>query len=121
MSKFKQNCYGVNIKRCCASCQHKAETRLITMRHCKRHDKDVNPIDHCSDWCMSDNLRMAGRGEGEVKRKEYLLFVLNIREQEAIAAERGDSVVEKSVSELRMVFEKQFGTIYEEKLRKCNQ
>ena len=52
-----ENRYGVCVKRCCASCQHKDITRLRRMRWCTKHRKQVKPGDCCRAWQMSEALR----------------------------------------------------------------
>ncbi len=49
---------------------------------------------------------------GRVKRKEYLLFVLDIREAEFLARQRGMRIKQRSTWELRQQFEREHGEIY---------
>ena len=51
-------------------------------------------------------------GPGRVKRKEYLLFVLNVREEEYLARQRGLRVKRRSTWELRQQFEREHGEIF---------
>lgn len=57
MNGIEKNSYGVGVKRCCASCAHKGATRLMTLRRCKKHARNVKPVEVCPDWKMSDLLR----------------------------------------------------------------
>ena len=49
---------------------------------------------------------------GRIKRKEYLLFVLDIREAEYLARQRGLRIKQRSTWELRQEFEREHGEIY---------
>ena len=107
-----RNQYGIRIKKCCASCRHKDATRLMTMRRCMEHDRDVKPGNTCSLWKMADHLKAAGSGLGCIKRKDYLRYVLEVRAEEAERADRGEQVVSKSIGEIRAAFTKEHGTIF---------
>ena len=52
-----QNDYGIKVKRCCASCQFKKLTRLMTQRRCTKHRTNVTPSNVCKDWEMSETLK----------------------------------------------------------------
>ena len=62
---------------------------------------------------MSHTQRMAGFARGSVKCREYLMFVLAVREDEAEALERGEEIEIKTIDELRAEFLKNHGEIYE--------
>jgi len=62
---------------------------------------------------MSYTQRMAGFARGSVKCREYLMFVLAVREDEALAIERGEEVTIKTVNQLRKEFREHHGEIYE--------
>ena len=62
---------------------------------------------------MSHTQRMAGFARGSVKCREYLMFVLAVREDEALAIERGEEIEIKTLDELRAEFLKNHGEIYE--------
>ena len=51
-------------------------------------------------------------GPGRIKRKEYLLFVLEVREEEYLARQRGLRIKQRSTWELRQEFEREHGEIY---------
>ena len=61
-----RNNYGCEIKRCCASCQHKwidyDGTRLCTSMGLKVQHKFK-----CSHWKMAEGLAKAGSGQGVVR------------------------------------------------------
>ena len=62
---------------------------------------------------MSHTQRMAGFARGSVKCREYLMFVLAVREDEAEALERGEEIEIKTIDELRAEFLKNHGEFYE--------
>ena len=68
---------------------------------------------YCPKWRMSHTQRMAGFARGSVKCREYLMFVLAVREDEAEALERGEEIEVKTLDELRAEFLKNHGEIYE--------
>ena len=49
---------------------------------------------------------------GRIKRKEYLLFVLDIREAEFLARQRGLRIRQRSTWELRQEFEREHGSVW---------
>ena len=57
MSEMTENAYGIQVKRCCASCAYKKLTRLMTLRRCTKHRANVKPSNVCKDWVMSETLR----------------------------------------------------------------
>lgn len=50
------------------------------MKHCK----DVGPGDVCGCWAMSRQFEMAGRSQGRVKHREYLMYLVAVREEERL-------------------------------------
>ena len=63
-----RNAYGVKVKRCCASCQHKCIETDGT-RVCAQMMIKVEQRFKCKQWLMSDGLKNAGKGEGVVRLK----------------------------------------------------
>ena len=61
---------------------------------------------------MSKLMELAGSTQGRVKRHEYLMFVLKVREAEITAEEQGQQVEVKTIEEIREVFEQEHGSIY---------
>lgn len=61
-----RNAYGVKVKRCCASCQHKCIEKDGT-RVCAQMMIKVEQKFKCKQWQMSDGVKNAGRGEGVVR------------------------------------------------------
>lgn len=112
MSDYCRNAFGIEVKKCCASCAHKDLTRAVTKRYCTEHEQGVNPCNVCSLWRMSAQLKVAGMTSGRVKRKEYLTYLVSVREEEAIARQNGLTVTAKSIEQIKVGFEKEFGSIY---------
>ena len=56
--------------------------------------------------------KVSGMSRGRVKRKEYLKYLVGVREGEMIARQIGLTIKTKSIEEIRMDFEKEFGSIY---------
>lgn len=110
--KITTNRFGLKVKMCCASCQFKDLTRASSKRWCNRQEKNTKPDYLCSLWQMSQQMRTAGMSKGDVKRKEYLMFVLATHQCEDEARERGEEVMPKSLAEIREEFEAKYGEIY---------
>ena len=114
MSKKKQkvilpythNEQGVLVKRCCASCTHKDLTSMRSKRRCKIRDCDVKSCNVCSLWQMSKQVRVAGQGMGMIKRKEYLMYLMEQRMEEQRQRDDGIKVRERKVETIRKIFEK---------------
>ena len=107
-----KNQYGIEVKACCASCRYKDLTRLMTARFCMQHQKSVKPRECCYEWALSEQLEAAGSAGGKVKRKAYLKFVLEVREEESLADQRGLHIVHKTIDQIRREFEEKNGSIY---------
>ena len=75
---FKRNKRGIRVKRCCASCKRK-EIDNFGNRHCLL---GFESHDTCRHWRMAEALRKCGTPFGVIKRKEYLQYVLGIRDKE---------------------------------------
>ena len=63
-----RNAYGVKVKRCCASCQHKCIEKDGT-RVCAQMMIKVEQKFKCKQWQMSDGLKNAGKSGGVVRLK----------------------------------------------------
>ena len=61
-----RNAYGVKVKRCCASCQHKCIEKDGT-RVCAQMMIKVEQKFKCKQWQMSDGVKNAGKGGGVVR------------------------------------------------------
>jgi len=106
------NAFGIVINKCCASCAFKDLTRAVLQRRCKKTGKSVNTCGYCKQWEMSRQLQMAGRSQGQVKRKEYLMYLVAVREEELQAEQRGLKIKPKCIAEIRAEFERKNGSIY---------
>ena len=109
-----RNSHGVEIRECCASCKHKDLTRLISSRFCLQHHKKVKPRGHCKEWAMSEQMEAAGSGGGKVKKKAYLKYVLQVREDESLAEQLKVQIPHRTLAEIRQDFEAKNGSIYVE-------
>ena len=81
-------------------------------RWCKKRKSKVTAQNYCLRWRMSKQMELAGSTQGRVKRHEYLMFVLEVREAEIKAEEQGQQVEVKTIEEIREVFEQEHGSIY---------
>lgn len=107
-----KNQHGIEVKECCASCRHKDLTRLISSRFCLKRHKSVKPKSHCQQWEMSEQMEAAGSGRGMVKKKAYLKYVLEVREDESLADQLKIQFPHKSISQIRQDFEEKNGSIF---------
>ena len=111
--KVKLNKFRIRVKKCCMSCTFRDLTRSVGKRFCLKQEMDVKRDFLCPKWRMSHTQRMAGFARGMVKCREYLMFVLAVREDEALAIERGEEVEIMTIDELRAEFLENHGEIYE--------
>ena len=107
-----RNQHGIEVKKCCASCKHKDLTRLVLARYCSQHHEKVKPRECCEQWEMSEQMEAAGSGGGKVKKKAYLKYVLDVREDESLADQLGIKFPHKSIGQIRKDFEGKNGSIY---------
>ena len=112
MIGMMKNSHGIEVRECCASCRYKDLTRLINSRFCTEHHKGVKPKHCCERWALSEQLEAAGSGRGKVKRKAYLRYVIVVREEEALAEQRGLKLVRMTIDQIRQEFEKNHGSIF---------
>ena len=56
-AKFTRNAFGIQVKKCCASCAFKV---LTTRRYrgCRRHQRKVLPTMVCRDWMISNVFQL---------------------------------------------------------------
>lgn len=107
-----RNSYGIEVKKCCASCRYKDLTRLMTARFCTEHHKSVKPKDCCKQWALSEQLEAAGSGRGKVKHRAYLRYLMEVREDESLADQLGIQFPHKTIDQIRQEFENKNGTIF---------
>ena len=67
---FTRNPYGIRIKMCCASCEHKVFSRSVTVRYCKEHARKVQSSELCECWKMSFQMKAVGKSLGDVRDKD---------------------------------------------------
>ena len=98
------------IRCCCASCQRK-EVNNVGIRICSLMQIQVSQQMKCPKWAVDKQLRQFAIGMGQVKRREYLVFVLGIRMKEQEAIDNGallpDDVA--TLDSLRKRFEAETG------------
>ncbi len=109
--EFTRNAHGIIVKKCCASCAYKL-CWAYKPRYCTQRKKEVKACGLCSLWEMSKQAQLAGWSQGQVKRKEYLEYLLRECEDWKLATQLGLHVQMKSVEELRVKFEQEYGSIY---------
>jgi len=75
--KFVRNIHGIRIKKCCASCinkQLKGNSSIVD-HVCLAGEGLVKADYLCDAWHMNPNFDAAGKGTGQVKKKEYIDFL----------------------------------------------
>ena len=113
-TEMVENKFHIKVKKCCMSCTFRDLTRSVGKRFCLKQEIDVQRDFYCPKWRMSHTQRMAGFARGSVKCREYLMFVLAVREDEALAIERGEEVEVKTIEALRAEFLEHHGEIFEQ-------
>ena len=68
------------IKKCCASCQYKM-IENDGSRVCQLMQIVVKQQMKCPKWDMAEGLVNTGHSQGVIKRREYLMFVFEVRMQ----------------------------------------
>lgn len=104
-----KNKNGISVNICCGSCCHKYKDDAIRNYLCRQENRESNGGD-CENWRMTRRLRGAHLSEGRIKKKEYLMFLLKIRETEKDKG--GLNPKTKSVEEIRREYEIKYGSIY---------
>lgn len=106
-----RNQHGIEIKMCCASCQHKV-CNHDGSRVCSKMRLKVEQQFCCKEWTLAEeSFSKAGRSGGKVKRREYLMFVFETRMQEQEAIDKGEMTPDEqaTLDSLRRRFEEQTG------------
>lgn len=116
MNEYVKNDYNCTIVKCCASC---ANQNPISdkQRLCLSGEGNVSPHYLCPMWKMRESLKNAGKGDGRIKKKSYLMRVINTISDEQAAYERLPKNMRSqfpwtSITEIRSNFEKEQGTVY---------
>jgi hypothetical protein len=102
---FTRNTHGIVVKKCCASCAYKELSKADVLRYCVRHEKEVSSSGLCSLWEMSKQAQLAGWSQGQVKRKEYLMYLMEMRMEEQRQRDDGIKVRERKTETIRKAFE----------------
>ena len=105
------NRYGIMVKKCCASCQHKCLDDFAR-RECQMIRRRVKAGYVCGDWEMSEQLETLGCEHGHVQRREYQLTLLEVRASEGLAEMKGLTISPKPLEDIRKEFEDQHGSRY---------
>lgn len=103
------NRYGIAVKKCCASCQHKCLTDFAE-RKCALTNRRVKSRQKCNDWELSEGLSSLGCERGRVQRREYQLTLLEVRASEDLARMRGQDIDQKPLEDIRKEFEDEHGS-----------
>lgn len=108
-----RNAHGCKVKRRCASCQNMC-IKSDGTRVCALTMMNVPKTFDCKEWQMSEGLMNAGKSGGKVKRKEYLMFVQDVRSAENDDIQSGKITEQerKSLEEIRQMFTEKYGSIY---------
>ena len=108
-----RNDRGVKVKKCCTSCEYK-DVDKDGNRVCRLMQILRNAKDKCPNWESSQGLRNAGKPYGRVKSKQYLRYVLSMREQESLAIQEGrlQENDRASLEDIREKYREQYGSIF---------
>ena len=109
---FTKNTHGIVVKKCCASCAYRDLSKADVLRFCTQHKKGVKASGLCCLWEMSKQAQLAGWSQGQVKRKEYLMYLVTACEDRKLATQLGLHIEAKSNEEMRAKFEQEQGSIY---------
>ena len=101
------NRYGITVKKCCASCQHKCLDDFAN-RKCELTGHKVRGKYKCDDWQMCEQLELMGCERGKVQRRAYQLSMIEVRTSELNAKVR--DVEPASVESIRRDFEVKHGS-----------
>ncbi len=107
-----RNKHGIRMARCCMTCAYKVITEQNKLRFCMLDQLTHRRCHMCHDWQMSRSMEGAGTSGGKIKRREYLMFALEIRCEEQEEADAGKEIVPKDVREIRAEFENMHGCVF---------
>ena len=105
-----RNKHGVRVARCCLSCACKLYTRENVLRQCALDGLCHSCYHICHDWEMSRTIQGAGTSGGKIKRREYLMYAMSVRQREEEM--KIDQELCMSIEDIRAEFEKEHGSIY---------
>jgi hypothetical protein len=75
MDEYVINSYGIAIKKCCASCKHKL-FYSDDFRACEFGATKLKPTNVCKRWEQLPKLSNAGKGDGRIRKKRWLMHLL---------------------------------------------
>ncbi|MBR1541297.1 MAG: hypothetical protein IJ628_01660 [Bacteroidaceae bacterium] len=107
--KSVKNARSVEIRKCCASCEHMSYDcdgrRMCKVLKRARKQKAV-----CTLWMMRQVLQKAGNSGGLVKTRHYLLYAMKVRlrEEKAVSAGLITEQQRLSVEEIRSQYVAKF-------------
>lgn len=108
---FTTNKYGIPVVKCCASCKFK-EFDKGGMRVCTNGFGGVKTSFLCTGWQMRESLDNAGKADGRVKKKDYLLYVVRRRSEEIERLMHNIYTTPAKVDDIRREYKHSFGSIY---------
>ena len=76
-NEFFVNPFGIRIKKCCASCKHNKDAVNELTRMCEIGMGIVKPSFSCRNWKLRQGLENAGRGDGNVHRHAFNMYMLD--------------------------------------------
>ena len=59
---------------------------------------------------MEKTMKLASCRQGRVQRREYQLYLLQIRDEERMAMLRGLNIAPRPIKKIRIEFEQQYGS-----------
>ena len=118
-AEFIINTFHQQVKKCCASCQHRGIDNEGT-RVCALMNIVVKPNFCCTNWNLREGLDRAGMWRGTIKKREYLIYAMMVRREEDYAIQNGTLTEEqrKTVEEIRCSYREM--TIENEELKMKN-
>lgn len=113
--RYVRNSYGIPIKKCCASCVHKHinPQGAIIERLCDAGRGVIESSGYCEGWHMQPFLDNAGKGDGQVKKKEYVEYITACRLNESEG-----KISPMPAGTLRKAWEGSEGSCYDDDFKK---
>lgn len=111
---FTRNKYGVRIVKCCASCRFKQLDNRS--RLCTSGEGTVPASYLCQGWEISPSLDNVGKGNGDVKKAEYLKYsitrLFNDYNESVTDKQKGIRHKWLTIADVRDEFQRKYGDIY---------
>lgn len=112
MAEYVYNPQNVRIKKCCASCAHKALGKGDDQRICMKGEGEVPKNYLCADWEISENCtKIKLENRGKVKKPHYIAWA---KAELGRIAESAQNPNEKilAIKTMAKRYESTFGTRY---------